>query len=103
MIGATGTPDKVDLDDVTTCFVCGCTDEVACPGGCWWAANDEDNGLEVCNRCVELRDDLIGAGMPMTLEQLAERTGEERDEAADWARATDPHQSWPPEWLRGLA
>ncbi len=28
------------------CRVCGCTDDHACPGGCWWA----EPGL--CNRCV---------------------------------------------------
>jgi hypothetical protein len=21
----------------TACIVCGCTDEIACEGGCWWA------------------------------------------------------------------
>lgn len=29
------------------CLTCGCTDSIACEGGCWWAAP----GL--CSRCAE--------------------------------------------------
>lgn len=109
MIGATGTPDKVDVDEVR-CFVCGCTDEVACPGGCWWAADDELHGQDVCNRCVELRDDLTATGRPVTLSQLAERTGEERDEAAAWVAGELAETGHPfralqhpePLWIGGL-
>ncbi len=28
-----------------TCQVCGCTDAMACPGGCWWV------GPELCSAC----------------------------------------------------
>lgn len=28
------------------CRECGCTDERACPGGCWWARRD------LCTRCA---------------------------------------------------
>jgi hypothetical protein len=28
-----------------TCRVCGCTEANACPGGCWWVADD------LCSRC----------------------------------------------------
>ena len=63
-------PGRLGHVDETSCFVCGCTDQVACPGGCWWAADDEDHLQDVCSRCVELRDDLLEAGRPVTLEQL---------------------------------
>lgn len=99
------TPD-VDAwpdEDEVRCFVCGCTDEVACPGGCWWAADDENHGQDVCSRCVELRDDLVAAGWPVTLVQLAERTGEERDDAQGFLSALeDPGPTEPPAWLEGL-
>lgn len=29
---------RVEAEPVETCRVCGCTDERACPGGCYWAA-----------------------------------------------------------------
>lgn len=28
------------------CRVCGCTDERACPGGCWWVE------VDLCSRCA---------------------------------------------------
>lgn len=31
-----------------TCRVCGCTDDMACPGGCWWVEPD------LCSRCAEV-------------------------------------------------
>jgi hypothetical protein len=33
-------------DKTRACRVCGCTDDRACPGGCWWAAED------LCSACV---------------------------------------------------
>ncbi len=30
-----------------TCVGCGCTDDRACPGGCWWV------GPNLCSRCAE--------------------------------------------------
>lgn len=32
---------------VRTCRVCGCTDERACPEGCWWVEED------LCSECAE--------------------------------------------------
>lgn len=43
--------DQVLLDLVRTCHVCGCTDERACFGGCWWA-NDED-APDLCSSCAD--------------------------------------------------
>ena len=40
-----------DDEDVPRCFVCGCTDERACQGGCTWAAGPADR--ELCSRCAE--------------------------------------------------
>jgi len=33
------------------CVVCGCTERAACPGGCYWVAED------VCSACVVFDDD----------------------------------------------
>jgi len=33
------------------CRVCGCTERAACPGGCYWVAED------VCSACVVFDDD----------------------------------------------
>lgn len=30
------------------CRLCGCTDERACPGGCWWVRDD------LCSSCWDL-------------------------------------------------
>ncbi len=40
------------------CSVCGCTEDEACPGGCYWA--DDDHTL--CSNCLDDGDDdlLIG-------------------------------------------
>lgn len=105
MIGATGTPDKVDLD--AQCFVCGCTDDVACPGGCWWAEDPEAEMLDVCTACVELRDRLAAAGRPVSLQQLADRSGDERDDVLAWledlpSTVTKPGEPAAPDWLGGL-
>lgn len=29
------------------CIICRCTDDYACPGGCWWVAPN------LCSRCQE--------------------------------------------------
>lgn len=96
-------PGRLGHVDETSCFVCGCTDQVACPGGCWWAADDENHMQDVCSRCVELRDELVAAGRPVTLAQLADWTREQRDQAAEWLRL-DGHVSGElePAWLGGL-
>jgi len=36
-----------DPDGHGTCRVCGCTDDMACPGGCYWVEPD------LCSRCAE--------------------------------------------------
>ena len=36
------------LFDQYRCRICGCTDDHACPGGCYWV-NDEHN---LCSACV---------------------------------------------------
>ncbi len=35
-----------DVEDVRTCRGCGCTDDYACDGGCWWVADD------LCSECA---------------------------------------------------
>lgn len=39
--------------EVATCWVCGCTDEAACEGGCWWVPDDRG---DLCSSC---EDDLV--------------------------------------------
>ncbi len=35
------------VEDVRTCQICGCTDDHACPGGCYWVEDD------LCSVCAE--------------------------------------------------
>lgn len=48
---------KVDLERETfaepSCRVCGCTDEQACPDGCWWVPDPMMLG-DLCSGCAEL-------------------------------------------------
>src|SRR4051812_2223915 len=43
---------RVRLVDVDQCRVCGCTDDRACPGGCWWVPDPEQLG-PLCSSCRE--------------------------------------------------
>lgn len=38
--------ERPDLFESEVCRGCGCSDAIACEGGCWWVAR----GL--CNRCI---------------------------------------------------
>lgn len=42
----------LSLELVPTCRVCGCTDDDACLGGCWWVDTDEADGY-LCSSCVD--------------------------------------------------
>lgn len=44
--------------DVAACRVCGCTEDAACPGGCWWVPDRTMTG-ELCSSCVPTREDLV--------------------------------------------
>lgn len=46
--------EKVEGERV--CRGCGCTDDRACPGGCWWHDLDPkgEHSGPLCSRCVEL-------------------------------------------------
>lgn len=35
------------------CIYCGCTEEMACPGGCAWVDINEELGAGVCSSCAE--------------------------------------------------
>lgn len=39
------------------CTVCGCTDDRACPGGCYWARRDPP----LCSACVEIASEMLDA------------------------------------------
>lgn len=39
----------MSAQEVQTCRVCGCTDDVACEGGCWWVEAD------LCSQCQEVQ------------------------------------------------
>jgi hypothetical protein len=40
-------------DDVVSCRSCGCTEQYACPGGCWWVPDPDGLG-DICSACVPL-------------------------------------------------
>lgn len=40
-----------DTFDVPACRICGCTDERACAGGCWWVEDPEGEG-DLCSACL---------------------------------------------------
>jgi protein gp37 len=35
------------------CVVCGCTEEYACPGGCYWASCDREDNADMEDRCSQ--------------------------------------------------
>jgi len=43
--------DNVEVYVDATCRVCGCTEDEACIGGCWWVEENADGYL--CSACVE--------------------------------------------------
>lgn len=38
---------------ISSCIGCGCTDDHACDGGCWWMRVDRSIGKGVCSQCEE--------------------------------------------------
>lgn len=48
-LGTQGGIDQVLLELVRTCHACGCTDEQACFGGCWWV--NDDGTPDLCSSC----------------------------------------------------
>lgn len=54
-LGAAGGIDQVILEVTRTCTVCGCTDETACFGGCWWV--NDDGQPDLCSRCSHPLDE----------------------------------------------
>jgi len=48
--------------DVVRCRLCGCTDEAACPGGCWWVPDPELLG-ELCSTCLPLVEVALAASI----------------------------------------
>lgn len=38
---------------MTTCIGCGCTDEEACEGGCYWVAKSPGELAGACSACVK--------------------------------------------------
>jgi len=36
---------------LASCIGCGCDDDHACEGGCWWLRVDHDEGVGVCSAC----------------------------------------------------
>jgi hypothetical protein len=54
------TEDSGELEhqaDDGVCRVCGCTDDHACPGGCFWVEPD------LCSRCDETIDNIVDLGL----------------------------------------
>ena len=36
------------------CKICGCSDYMACPGGCAWAEVNRKAGTGICSNCVDI-------------------------------------------------
>lgn len=46
--------DAMPDDDVARCSRCGCTEDAACDGGCFWVPPDISGVMEdVCSSCVD--------------------------------------------------
>jgi hypothetical protein len=45
------TAERIECDDLPACRVCGCTEERACAGGCWWV-DDGPGGGDLCSACA---------------------------------------------------
>lgn len=49
--GTPGLPVDVDGFVIAACWVCGCTEDAACPGGCWWVPDPWMEG-DLCSACL---------------------------------------------------
>lgn len=38
--------------DVAACRVCGCTEDNACAGGCWWVQDPSGDLSDLCSACM---------------------------------------------------
>ncbi|MFC8521136.1 hypothetical protein [Streptomyces sp. NPDC057257] len=45
-----GFADGLDVEDVARCVRCGCTEDAACEGGCYWVSNAQM--VELCSACA---------------------------------------------------
>jgi len=45
-----GIADGLDAEDVARCVRCGCTEDAACEGGCYWVPNAQM--VELCSACA---------------------------------------------------
>lgn len=64
----------VTLEMIRTCRVCGCTDERACLGGCWWLDDQDD----VCSSCAPSAGSVVDARA-----RFAHREGSERSDGTE--------------------
>lgn len=44
--------NRISAADVTTCCICGCTDDRACPGGCSWVNDPAGLMRDICSACA---------------------------------------------------
>lgn len=75
-------------DRVATCTGCGCTDDRACLGDCWWLAVDREAGKGVCSNCGDhlqaFNDQQAAARLDEQEAQARERVQAHINSAADW-------------------
>jgi hypothetical protein len=60
---------------MTTCIGCGCTDDEACPGGCYWVAISPSERAGACSECV------LSGLIPQRGSELLQELGEAE---AEW-------------------
>lgn len=41
--------------DEAFCALCGCTEDYACEGGCWWVEDPLGEMIDLCSACLEPR------------------------------------------------
>lgn len=51
LFGELESDDCIDGLNLAHCIGCGCHDEHACSGGCWWLRVDYGAGSGVCSQC----------------------------------------------------
>ena len=67
------------MSGVATCRVCGCTDDEACEGGCYWVEDPEGLG-DLCSTCLIELHEKFEAAVQAECRRCAEESGLKRPE-----------------------
>lgn len=67
------------------CLACGCTDERACIGGCFWLVVDQKKGVGICSSCPQAKDAPLSWGASQVLKLAIERRENSTPPAEDFS------------------